>query len=199
MHQAQAEVVPGLRLRGGDGDGIAEHRVGFRDPALLVNVLAEVVPGHPSARIAAERVGPQRLVVTEGAHPHDRQERQQREHCRARDPPEPGLETFESRHRAGQAHAQQGQRRGAGVIEEVTAFAQFLDVAAFSNSETLNYSNIARDCHVDAKTIKEYYQVLVDTLLGYYIYPYKNKIKREDLVATPKFYFFDVGVVNRLL
>ncbi len=86
-----------------------------------------------------------------------------------------------------------------GLVRNLTAFAQFLDVAAFSNGETLNYSNIARDCAIDAKTIKEYYQVLVDTLLGYYIYPYKDKIKREDLVATPKFYFFDVGIINRLL
>lgn len=84
------------------------------------------------------------------------------------------------------------------LVRNLAAFAQFLDVAAFSNGETLNYSNIGRDCGVDSKTIKEYYQILVDTLLGYYIYPYKNKIKREDLVATPKFYFFDVGIVNRL-
>lgn len=86
-----------------------------------------------------------------------------------------------------------------GLVRNLAAFAQFLDVAAFSNGETLNYANIGRDCGVDSKTIKEYYQILVDTLIGYYIYPYKNKIKREDLVATPKFYFFDVGVVNRLL
>jgi predicted AAA+ superfamily ATPase len=86
-----------------------------------------------------------------------------------------------------------------GLVRNLTAFAQFLDIAAFSNGETLNYANIARDCAVDAKTIKEYYQVLVDTLLGYYIFPYKDKVKREDLVASPKFYFFDVGVINRLL
>lgn len=85
-----------------------------------------------------------------------------------------------------------------GLVRNLRSFAQFLDIAAFSNGETLNYSNISRDCGVDAKTIKEYYQILIDTLLGYYIYPYKDKIKREDLVATPKFYFFDVGVVNQL-
>lgn len=84
------------------------------------------------------------------------------------------------------------------LVRNLRAFAQFLDVAAFSNGEILNYANLSRDCGVDAKTIKDYYQILVDTLLGYYILPYKNKIKREDLVATPKFYYFDVGVVNSL-
>ncbi len=88
--------------------------------------------------------------------------------------------------------------RAEGLVRNLAAFAQFLDVSAFSNGELLNFSNISRDCGVDAKTIKEYYQILVDTLLGYFIYPYKKKIKREDLVASPKFYFFDVGVVNRL-
>ncbi len=85
-----------------------------------------------------------------------------------------------------------------GLVRNLRSFAQFLDVAAFSNGELLNYANISRNCGVDSKTIKEYYQILVDTLLGYYIYPYKDKIKREDLVASPKFYFFDVGVVNQL-
>lgn len=85
-----------------------------------------------------------------------------------------------------------------GLVRNLRTFAQFLDVAAFSNGEILNYSNISRDCGVDAKTIKEYYQILVDTLLGYYIYPYKEKSKREDLVSSPKFYFFDVGIVNLL-
>lgn len=85
-----------------------------------------------------------------------------------------------------------------GLTRNLRAFAQFLDVCSFSNGELINYTNIARDCGIDAKTIKEYYQILVDTLLGYYIFPYKDKLKREDLVATPKFYFFDVGVVNGL-
>ncbi len=85
-----------------------------------------------------------------------------------------------------------------GLVRNLRSFAQFLDVAAFSNGETLNYANIARDCGVDAKTVKEYYQILVDTLLGYYIYPYRDKKKRQDLVASPKFYFFDVGLVGQL-
>lgn len=89
--------------------------------------------------------------------------------------------------------------RAEGLTRNLAAFAQFLDVAGFSNGEMLNYANIARDCGIDAKTIKEYYQILVDTMLGYYLYPYKEKIKREDLVTTPKFYFFDVGLVNYML
>lgn len=86
-----------------------------------------------------------------------------------------------------------------GLARNLASFAQFLDVAAFSNGETLNYSNIARDCGIDSKCVKEYYQILTDTLLGYPLLPYSDRWKRENLVATPKFYFFDVGVVTRLL
>ena len=61
-----------------------------------------------------------------------------------------------------------------------------------------NLPAFARDCAVDAKTIKAYYQILSDTLLGYLIYPFHKKIKRELVQATPKFYLLDVGVASYL-
>lgn len=85
-----------------------------------------------------------------------------------------------------------------GLVRNLPAFSRFFDVAAHSNGELINFSNIAQDCGVDSKTIKEYYQILVDTLVGYYVYPFKSKQKRNDLVATPKFYLFDSGVVSYL-
>lgn len=85
------------------------------------------------------------------------------------------------------------------LVRNLVAFSRFLKLAAHSNTELINYTNVAQDCGVNSKTVKEYYQILVDTLLGYFVYPYKNSIKRKDLVASPKFYFFDVGVVNGLL
>jgi len=77
-------------------------------------------------------------------------------------------------------------------------FARFLDVVGMSNGEMINASNIARDCGVSRATIQGYYQILVDTLLGYFIYPYSKKVKRDIISATPKFYLFDVGVANYL-
>ena len=85
------------------------------------------------------------------------------------------------------------------LTRNLVAFAQFLELASFSNGEIINFLNIARDCSVDSKTVKDYYQILVDTLLGYYLQPYYNRKKREHvIVSAPKFYFFDVGVVNGL-
>lgn len=83
-------------------------------------------------------------------------------------------------------------------IRNVTVFAQFLEAAAFSNGEMVNYTNIAADCGASAPTIKEYFQILEDTLIGCYVPVYQKKPKRR-VIQAPKFYFFDVGIVNHLL
>ena len=61
-----------------------------------------------------------------------------------------------------------------------------------------NFANIARDCGVDAKTVKEYYQILVDTLLGTFVEPYKKRQERQVIGKAAKFYLFDVGVAGAL-
>ena len=61
----------------------------------------------------------------------------------------------------------------------------------------MNFSTIARDCGVSSQTIKEYFQILEDTLLGRYLPAYQKKIKRR-LIRAPKFYMFDIGVVANL-
>lgn len=67
-----------------------------------------------------------------------------------------------------------------------------------SNGEMVNYSNIAADCGVSAPTVKEYFQILLDTLTGHFLPSYQKKPKRRVILA-PKFYYFDVGITNYLL
>jgi len=62
----------------------------------------------------------------------------------------------------------------------------------------VNYTNIAADCGVSATTVKEYFQILEDTLLGRYLPSFQKKPKRKVIMA-PKFYLFDVGIANYLL
>jgi predicted AAA+ superfamily ATPase len=83
-------------------------------------------------------------------------------------------------------------------IRNVAVFARFLHAAAFSQGEILNYKAIATDCGVSAITIKEYFQILEDTMLGRFVPVYQNKPKRR-VIKAPKFYFFDIGIVNHLL
>ena len=73
-----------------------------------------------------------------------------------------------------------------------------MEVAAISDGEMLNYSNIASDCGVSAKTVKSYFQILCDTLIGYEIPAFRKEIKRK-IVQAPRFYYFDVGLANYLM
>lgn len=85
-----------------------------------------------------------------------------------------------------------------GLVRNLPAFSRFLDLLGFANGEMLNYRKIATDCGVDAKTIKEYFQILIDTLIGYYLMPFNKQVKRQIISSTPKFYLFDVGIGNYL-
>lgn len=88
--------------------------------------------------------------------------------------------------------------RNEGLVRNLKGFARFLDIAGLSNGQMINANNIARDCGIDRTTVQGYYQILIDTMLGYHVYPYRKKIKRDIITATPKFYLFDVGVANYL-
>ena len=84
-----------------------------------------------------------------------------------------------------------------GLVRNLPTFSAFLDVAALSDGEIVNFSNIARECGVSSHTAKSHFQILEDTLLGRWLPAYRKRPKRR-VIGAPKFYFADVGVVNRL-
>jgi predicted AAA+ superfamily ATPase len=84
-----------------------------------------------------------------------------------------------------------------GLIRNLPTFADFLDAAALSDGEIVNFSNIARECGISSQTVKNYFQILEDTLIGHWLPAYRKRPKRR-VIRAPKFYFFDVGIVNRL-
>lgn len=85
-----------------------------------------------------------------------------------------------------------------GLVRNLPAFSRFLEALAYTHGQQVVYSNIASDCGVHASTVKEYFQILIDTLIGYEVLPYRKKVGRDIITATPKFYLFDTGVVNAL-
>jgi len=84
-----------------------------------------------------------------------------------------------------------------GVVRNLPAFANFLSMAVLSDTELINYSTIARECGISSPAVKEYFQILIDTLLGRYLSAYTRRPKRR-VIQAPKFYFADIGVVNML-
>ncbi|MCY4265259.1 MAG: AAA family ATPase [Gammaproteobacteria bacterium] len=85
-----------------------------------------------------------------------------------------------------------------GLIRNIAAFSRFFDALSFSHGEELNFSSVARDCGMDSKTVREYFQILEDTLLGYMIEPFSQRRSRKVITSKPKFYLFDVGVAGRV-
>ncbi|OIO33120.1 MAG: hypothetical protein AUJ18_04090 [Candidatus Hydrogenedentes bacterium CG1_02_42_14] len=85
-----------------------------------------------------------------------------------------------------------------GLVRNIPAFSRFFDAMAYSHCEMINYANIARDSSIDAKTVKEYFQILSDTLLATLIEPFKKRQCRQVISKASKFYLFDTGVSGYL-
>ncbi len=84
-----------------------------------------------------------------------------------------------------------------GLSRNLPGFARFLQTAAVTNAQMLNYSNVARDAQVPRQTTVQWYAVLRDTLLAFELPAWSRTLKRK-AVETAKFYFFDTGVVRAL-
>ena len=81
------------------------------------------------------------------------------------------------------------------LVRKVDHFMRLLDMAGQVNGEPVNYSAIARDSGVSVKTAQEYFDILVDTLIAFRIDGW-NRSVRKQLRQSPKYYFFDCGVLN---
>ena len=85
-----------------------------------------------------------------------------------------------------------------GLTRNIPGFSRFFDAMGYSHGQLTNYSNIARDCGVTAKTVRAYYEILVDTLLGQFIEPFRRRQHRQVISKAAKFYLFDVGVAGQM-
>ena len=83
------------------------------------------------------------------------------------------------------------------IVRKLRPFRKFLEVAAQMNTKVINYSKIARDIGVDTSTVQNYYSILEETLVGFYLTPYHTSIRKSQRLS-PKFYLFDTGVCRAL-
>ena len=84
------------------------------------------------------------------------------------------------------------------LTRNLESFSEFLDLAALSNGQEINYQSFASDCGVSLNTIKNYFDILEDTLIGIKL-PAFTKTKKRKAITRSKHYLFDTGVVNALL
>ena len=106
------------------------------------------------------------------------------------DDPDEGLASYVDRYLTEEIAAE-------GLTRNLPRFARFLQTAALTNAQMLNYSNVARDAQVPRQTVVKWYEVLRDTLLAFELPAWSRTVKRK-AIETAKFYFFDTGVVRAL-
>jgi len=83
------------------------------------------------------------------------------------------------------------------IVRNLPSFRRFLEIAAQMNGQPLNYSKIARDIHTDHSVIRNYYEILEDTLIGFHLPAYDVSVRKQQRKA-PKFYFIDCGMKRAL-
>ena len=83
------------------------------------------------------------------------------------------------------------------LIRNVPAFSEFLDLIALSNGQEINYDGFSKDLQISPSTLKNYIEILSDTLLGFKLHGY-TKTKKRKSISRAKYYLFDIGVVNTL-
>jgi len=116
-------------------------------------------------------------------------------------PPHYLEESLESAHELLGAYVGQYLREeilAEALVRNTPAFQRFLEVAALTNGQIVNYATIAAECGVSAKTVASYFEILTDTLIGAWVPAWTKRAKRR-VIGSPRFYFFDVGLVNELL
>ena len=84
-----------------------------------------------------------------------------------------------------------------GLVRNLGNFSRFLDLSASQSGELVSFTAMGRECQVPTRTVQSYYEILEDTLIALRLTPWRKSL-RHRLVAHPKFYLFDLGVVNSL-
>lgn len=87
--------------------------------------------------------------------------------------------------------------RAEAITRNVASFSRFLEIASRQNGQVTNLANIARDASVPRATVQNYFEIMVDTLLGYWLRPWKLK-RATKQISHPKFFLFDTGVARAL-
>ncbi|MCB9029515.1 MAG: ATP-binding protein [Deltaproteobacteria bacterium] len=83
------------------------------------------------------------------------------------------------------------------LTRKIVPFRKFLKLAAQSNGTILNFKKIGEDIGIDGNTVRTYFDILEDTLLGFYL-PATDRSFRKQQLKSPKFYLFDTGVKREI-
>ena len=89
-------------------------------------------------------------------------------------------------------HLEEEIRREA-LVRDWGGFVNFLKLAARESGGILNYASLSREIGLSIPTVKSHYQLLEDMFVGFHL-PAFSRSPRKNLLSTPRFYLFDLGV-----
>jgi predicted AAA+ superfamily ATPase len=79
------------------------------------------------------------------------------------------------------------------LVRNVTPFRTFLDLTGQLNGEPINYAKLSREVRADDTTIRTYFEILEETLIGFRLPSFDKSVRKQQL-QSPKFYLFDLGI-----
>ena len=83
------------------------------------------------------------------------------------------------------------------LVRKIDVFSRFLEIAGQFHGKIINFSSIASALNVSGHSVKSYFQILDDTLIGFTIPGWSASTKKQ-LRTALKFYLFDNGVASTL-
>ena len=83
------------------------------------------------------------------------------------------------------------------IVRNLGGFSRFLPISALLHGQTINLSNVARDCGVARPTVVGFFQILQDTLLLKTLSAYDAKLRVRERKRS-KCYFIDPGLVRAI-
>ncbi len=82
-------------------------------------------------------------------------------------------------------------------VRNIVPFRKFLTVASQMSGKIINKLSIAREIGVNDTTVTSYFEILEDTLLGFYLPAYHASVRKAQIMS-PKFYLIDTGIKRAL-
>ncbi len=84
------------------------------------------------------------------------------------------------------------------LTKNLEGFSRFFSVVTSRSGDLLDFSKIASESSIERMSARRYYDILIDTLIAVEVPPFA-KSRKKRMIQHPKFYFFDVGVLNGCL
>ena len=85
-----------------------------------------------------------------------------------------------------------------GLVRGIEPFSRFLTTAAASAAQPIVFEGIASDAQAPARTVREYFHIVEETLLGRLLPPFSPRRAKRKPASRAKLFFFDPGVANSL-